>query len=140
MWGSTARNLGAAPPAGRRSRCRHGRLGDWKLNIGAPGSGVPNLMRRLLEANRVVPEALTLSVQSPPRRRWWRCWPARSTRWLFASRPNRRLVQMLLQTPGVKLFDFPQAEAYSRRYPFLSAVMMPRGVVDLADRRRPTSA
>ena len=34
--------------------------------------------------------------------------------------------------PGVKLFDFPQAEAYSRRYPFLSAVTLPRGVVDLA--------
>ena len=39
---------------------------------------------------------------------------------------------MLLQTPGVKLFDFPQAEAYSRRFTFLSAVTLPRGVVDLA--------
>ena len=42
------------------------------------------------------------------------------------------MVQMLLQTPGVQLMDFAQAEAYSRRFPFLSPVMLPRGVVDLA--------
>ncbi len=39
---------------------------------------------------------------------------------------------MLLQTPGVRLFDFPQAEAYSRRFAFISPVTLPRGVVDLA--------
>ena len=42
------------------------------------------------------------------------------------------MVQMLLQTPGIRLFDFAQAEAYARRFPFMSAVTLPRGVVDLA--------
>jgi hypothetical protein len=42
------------------------------------------------------------------------------------------MVQMLLQTPGVKLMDFGQSEAYSRRFPFLTPVLLPRGVVDLA--------
>jgi hypothetical protein len=42
------------------------------------------------------------------------------------------MVQMLLQTPGIRLFDFAQSEAYARRLPFLSAVTLPRGVVDLA--------
>jgi hypothetical protein len=42
------------------------------------------------------------------------------------------MVQMLLQTPGVKLFDFAQAEAYSRRFTFMSPTTLPRGVVDLA--------
>ena len=37
-----------------------------------------------------------------------------------------------LTTPGVRLMDFPQAEAYTRRFPFLSNVTLPRGVVDLA--------
>ncbi|HEV7913822.1 MAG TPA: C4-dicarboxylate ABC transporter substrate-binding protein, partial [Albitalea sp.] len=41
-------------------------------------------------------------------------------------------VQMLLQTPGVKLMDFSQSEAYSRRLPFLTPVVLPRGVVDLS--------
>ena len=38
---------------------------------------------------------------------------------------------MLLQTPGIKLVDFGQAEAYARRLPFLSHVVLPRGIVDL---------
>jgi hypothetical protein len=42
------------------------------------------------------------------------------------------MVQMLLQTPGIQLFSFAQADAYARRFPFLSPVVLPRGVVDLA--------
>jgi hypothetical protein len=42
------------------------------------------------------------------------------------------MVQMLLQTPGVKPMDFAQSEAYSRRFAFLSPAVLPRGVVDLA--------
>jgi hypothetical protein len=50
---------------------------------------------------------------------------------VFSSAPNSPLIQMLLQTPGIKLFDFTQAEAYTRRLPFLSNVILPRGIVDL---------
>ena len=39
---------------------------------------------------------------------------------VIASAPEALMVQMLLQTPGMKLTDFPQAEAYARRFPFLS--------------------
>ena len=39
---------------------------------------------------------------------------------------------MLLRTPGIKLFNFVHAEAYSRRLPSLTHVVLPRGVVDLA--------
>jgi hypothetical protein len=42
-----------------------------------------------------------------------------------------------LQTPGVRLFDFAQAEAYSRRFAFMSPVTLPRGVVDLATDQPP---
>jgi len=48
------------------------------------------------------------------------------------------MVQMLLKTPGIRLFDFAQAEAYARRLPFLAAVTLPRGVVDLAKDLPPT--
>ena len=51
---------------------------------------------------------------------------------VFASAPESLMVQMLLQTPGVQLMHFPQNEAYSRRFPFLTPVVLPRGVVDLA--------
>ncbi len=51
---------------------------------------------------------------------------------VFASAPESLMVQMLLQTPGIKLMDFAQSEAYSRRFPFLTPVVLPRGVVNLA--------
>ncbi len=35
---------------------------------------------------------------------------------VFASAPESLMVQMLLQTPGVKLMNFAQSEAYSRRF------------------------
>jgi hypothetical protein len=56
---------------------------------------------------------------------------------VFVSAPESLMVQMLLRTPGVKLFDFAQAEAYSRRFPFLSPATLPRGIVDLANDQPP---
>ncbi len=108
-----------------------GQLAGWRLNIGAPGSGVPNLMGRLMDANQLDPSSVTLLRQGQT--------PAvvglldgSIDALVFASAPESLLVQMLLQTPGIRLFDFAQAEAYARRFPFLSPVTLPRGVVDLA--------
>ena len=56
---------------------------------------------------------------------------------VFVSAPESLIVQMLLMTPGVKLLDFPQAEAYARRFAYLSSALLPRGVVDLAGDRPP---
>ncbi len=120
----------AAKPA-LESFAEMARSGDWKLNIGAPGSGVPNLVKRLLEANRIDAGALTL-VEHPSTPAAVALLGGEIDALVFASAPESPLVQMLLQTPGIRLFDFPQAEAYSRRFPFLSPVTLPRGVVDLA--------
>ena len=40
-------------------------------------------------------------------------------------------VWTLLYTPGVQIFNFSQAEAYARRFPYLSVLTLPRGVIDL---------
>ncbi len=58
---------------------------------------------------------------------------------VFVSSPESAFVRMLLQTPGIRLLEFPQADAYARRFEFLTSVTMPRGTVDLARTfRRPT--
>ena len=110
---------------------RLAQLAGWRVNIGAPGSGVPNLAQRLLDANRI--DAATITLQQLPQT------PAvvdllegKLDAIVLASAPESLMVQMLLQTPGVQLFDFAQADAYTRRFGFLSAVTLPRGVVDLA--------
>ncbi len=112
-------------------------LKGWKVNIGPPGSGVPNLVAKLLDANNMLQSDITALTQSQT--------PAvmallasESDAVVFASAPESLMVQMLLQTPGIKLFNFAQAEAYSRRFPFMSPVTLPRGVVDLAKDTPPT--
>jgi NMT1-like family len=106
-------------------------LAGWRLNVGTPGSGVPTLMNRLLESNRVDPKSIKLSTldQTPAT---IALLGGETDAIVFASAPESLMVQMLLQTPGIKLMDFVQAEAYSRRFPFLSPVILPRGVVDLS--------
>ncbi len=42
------------------------------------------------------------------------------------------VIRKLLNLPGVRVMSFAQADAYTRRFPFLSKVVLPRGVVDLA--------
>ncbi len=106
-------------------------LAGWRLNVGVPGSGMPPLMNRLLEANRVDPSAITL-VQQPLTPAVVDLLEGRLDAVALVSAPEAAMVQMLLQTPGIRLFDFAQSEAYSRRFPFMSAVLLPRGVVDLA--------
>ena len=106
-------------------------LQGLRVNVGTPGSGVPNLMRKLLESNRVDLAKVSLShlEQTPATVAFL---GGELDALVFASAPESLMVQMLLQTPGIKLMDFAQAEAYSRRFSFLSPALLPRGVVDLA--------
>ncbi len=106
-------------------------LQGLRVNVGTQGSGVPALMAKLFEANRVDPATLTLShlEQTPATVAFLN---NELDALVFASAPESQMVQMLLATPGVKLMNFAQAEAYSRRFAFLTPVMLPRGVVDLA--------
>ncbi|MFC5519603.1 TAXI family TRAP transporter solute-binding subunit [Polaromonas jejuensis] len=106
-------------------------LQGLRVNIGTAGSGIPSLMNKLLASNKVDLSTLELSKleQTPATVDFLE---GKLDAIVFASAPESLMVQMLLQTPGVKLMDFPQSEAYARRFAFLSPVVLPRGVVDLA--------
>ena len=111
-------------------------LPGWRLNVGAAGSGSPNLMDKLLALNRIDPQTLTL-LREPPTPAVVALLGGEIDALVFSAAPESLLVQMLLQTPGIRLFDFAQADAYSRRLGFLSPVRLPRGVVDLAGDQPP---
>ncbi len=106
-------------------------LKGLRINVGSEGSGLPSLMDKLFEANRIDKRSMTLTRE--------RQTPAVAAllngqldALVLASAPEALMVQMLLQTPGIQLMDFGQSEAYGRRFPFLTPVTLPRGVVDLA--------
>lgn len=106
-------------------------LQGLRVNTGTAGSGIPNLMEKLLSSNKIDLSSLKVSTleQTPATVAFLE---GKLDAIVFASAPESLMVQMLLQTPGVGLMDFPQSEAYSRRFAFLSPVVLPRGVVDLA--------
>ena len=116
-------------PAGRLDALPQ--LRGLRVNVGTEGSGVPILMDKLLDANHMQASDLRLSrlKQTPATVAFL---DGKIDVLVFASAPESPMVQMLLQTPGVRLMDFPQNEAYGRRFPFLTPVTLPRGVVDLA--------
>ena len=108
-----------------------GQLRGWRVDVGGRGSGTPGLVNRLLAANFVEREEIKRSNLDPT--------PAvvalldgELEAIVLVSAPESPLVQTLLQTPGIRLFEFPQAEAYARRHRFLRPVVLPRGVADIA--------
>ena len=107
-------------------------LRGLRVNVGTAGSGVPSLMGKLFDVNRIDESTMTLSrlEQTPATVAFLN---GELDALVFASAPESLMVQMLLQTPGVKLMDFAQSEAYSRRLTFLTPVILPRGIVDLAN-------
>jgi TRAP-type uncharacterized transport system substrate-binding protein len=105
-------------------------LKGLRVNVGPEGTGVPGLFRRLLSVNGVEPGDIRLGgLDNTPAT--VELLEGRIDGLVFSSAPDAPLIQMLLQTPGIRLFDFTQAEAYTRRFPFLSHVVLPRGIVDL---------
>ncbi|MDP3835831.1 MAG: TAXI family TRAP transporter solute-binding subunit [Hydrogenophaga sp.] len=122
----SARRLNKVPTVSKLAE-----LKGWRVNVGTAGSGVPRLFSTLLDVNRVEAEQMKLSEleQTPATVAFLN---GEIDAVVFASAPESLMVQMLLQTPGVKLLDFAQSEAYSRRFGYLTPVVMPQGVVDLA--------
>ena len=105
-------------------------LKGLKINLGPEGTGVPRLFRQVLDVNGVAATDLTIgALQNTPAT--MELLEGRIDGLVFSSAPEAPLIQMLLQTPGIRLFDFVQSEAYTRRLPFLTHVTLPRGIVDL---------
>jgi len=98
-------------------------LAGWRVNTGVRGSGTPGLMGKLLHANGIERESLVRSrLELTPA--VVALLSGELDAIVFTSAPEAPMVQMLLQSPGVKLFEFGQAEAYARRMPFLSTVVL----------------
>jgi TRAP transporter TAXI family solute receptor len=105
-------------------------LKGLKINLGPEGSGVPRLFRQVLDVNGIAVTDLRVgTLENTPAT--VELLEGRIDGLVFAAAPDDPLIQMLLQTPGIRLFDFTQAEAYTRRLPFLTHVTLPRGIVDL---------
>lgn len=111
----------------------HESLGT-RVSIGPEGSASHVIALRLFELNRIDPAQLSIEGLSPQA----------AAEALLAGRIDTAIidtawespaVQQLLADPAVNLVGFPRADAYVARLPFLSKVVLPMGVVDLATNR-----
>ncbi len=106
-------------------------LRGWRVNTGGRGAGTTNLLSKLISANGLNREDLKIErldlTQSAIA-----LFNNEIDAMILVSAPESPILQMLLRTPGISLFEFTQAEAYSRRFGYLSAVTLPRGIADFA--------
>ena len=106
-------------------------LRGLRVNIDQPGSGVPDMLQRLLQANGLRSDTLVLS-QLAPEAAAEALQGGLLDAMVLVTAPESPVVRQLLHAPDIALMDVAQADAYVRRFPFLQSITLPRGVVDLA--------
>ena len=105
-------------------------LGNVRIAVGEEGSGIRGLAMQLLKANEISPQSRNLiplagmnAAEALQR--------GEIEAAFIVSALEAPAVQALLRAPGVRVMSFIQADAYLRRFPYLSKIVLPRGVVDL---------
>lgn len=104
-------------------------LAGKRIAIGQEGSGVRQLAQQLLEANDIsgsdhlVPLGGLLAAEELQQ--------GRVDAAFIIAAPDAPVVQVLLRSPGIRLMSFAQAEGYTRLFPFLTTLKLPRGGVDI---------
>jgi TRAP transporter TAXI family solute receptor len=102
-----------------------------RLAVGAPGSGTRKVVLEILAAYGVDGSRTTLlDLGSTEAAAAIRAGVA-DVAFFFAS-AEAPVIQDLLRTKGVRLLDFPRAEAYPIHFPLFSVVRLPPGGIDLA--------
>ncbi|MFT0173157.1 TAXI family TRAP transporter solute-binding subunit [Paraburkholderia mimosarum] len=102
-----------------------------RLAIGAEGSGTRELALTLLKANGIEPggstKLLPLSGEDAARAL---VEGKTDVAFLAGDSAQPPVMGRLMRTPGVRFFDFTQADAYARRFPYLTAITIPMGAFD----------
>ena len=105
-------------------------LAGKRLAVGAEGSGVRGLALQLLAANEI-PSDSSLLLPLAGLKAAEALQQGKIDAAFIIAASEAPVVQVLLRSPGVKVMSFSQADAYTRRFPFLSKIVLPQGVIDL---------
>ena len=110
------------------------RLADLKgkrVIVGAEGSGTRLLAMQLLTANGITADNTTFLPLNGSEAVDTLIKGAADAAF-FTSAATAPQIQTLLRHPELKIMSFAQAEAYTRRFPYLSRIVLPKGAIDLA--------
>ncbi|HGL5074386.1 ABC transporter substrate-binding protein [Burkholderia multivorans] len=111
------------------------RLSDFngkRLAIGAEGSGARELSLALLKMNGIEPGGTTRLLPTSGEDAAAALLDGKiDAAFLSGDSTQIPVMAKLFRTPGVHMYSFTQAEAYARRFPYLTAITLPMGVYDL---------
>lgn len=107
-------------------------LADRRIAVGAPGSGTRAVARPLLADNGITDETAEL-VEMDSSQALEALAEGTLDAAFFVGAANSQTIATLLTLPEVAPMSFERAEAYVRRYPYLSKVVLPMGTLDLAN-------
>ena len=105
-------------------------LAGRRVAVGEDGSGIRGLALQLLEANDIKPDSPDLLPLAGLTAAEALQQSEIDAAFIVAAQ-EAPVVQVMLRSPGLRVVSLSQADAYLRRFPFLSKVVLPRGVVDL---------
>ena len=111
---------------------RLAQLAPWRIDIGPAGGGSAPLMRRL-SADQGLSDARLVAREAVAVQRVVALVQGQVDALALVSAADAPLVQYLLATPEVAVFDFGQADAAARRLDFLRPLVLPRGVIKPAE-------
>jgi TRAP transporter TAXI family solute receptor len=101
-----------------------------RIAVGAVGSGTQHLAIELLAANGIDAKNTRLIEAGGPGLAGQL--QKNQVDAVFVVGPTQSsLVWSLLYSPGVRLMSLTHAEAYTRRFPYLTRLVLPRGAIDL---------
>jgi TRAP-type uncharacterized transport system substrate-binding protein len=100
-----------------------------KLAIGPEESGTRGLALQLLAVNAAVMPPTALLLEDGQRANDMLL-QGRIDAVFMVGPPDSPLVEQLVSAPGIRLLSLDRAEAYTRRFPALTKLTLPRGVFD----------
>jgi TRAP-type uncharacterized transport system substrate-binding protein len=119
---------------------RLSQLRDQRIAIGAEGSGTRFLALALLKANEIEEQGQTrlLDLEGEAARHALLVTQADAI-FLTGDSAAPATIREMLHAPGIRLFNFSQADAYVRRFRYLSRLDVPAGAFDLGENLPATS-
>ena len=103
-----------------------------RLNIGETGSGTQALALLLLKENGILPNGNTKLIKTLSLD------PVKDlledkvdALFVMGDSSSISLIKTLIQTPGINIYNFTQADGYTRKSKFLHKLVLPMGALDL---------
>lgn len=103
-----------------------------RLDIGDEGSGTRALALALLKFNNIAPGDGTQFVDTQGDLAKALLANRVDVLFVMGDSTSREMMTELMHTEHIRLFDVNQADAYTRRIPYLNKLVLPRGALDFA--------